>query len=135
MYLLDTNIVLELLLDQDRADEVAAFLHRMDKSRLCVSDFSLFSVGIHLFRRGMPDVFADVLQDFFMDAGIQLARLDVGEMATVAATARSQSLDFDDAYQYACADSRGMTIVSFDADFDGTARGRSTPGEVMVTES
>lgn len=135
LYLLDTNILLELLLDQERADEVAAFLQKIETSRLYVSDFSLFSTGIHLFRRGMPHVFATMLQDLFIDGGVRLARLDPVEMSAVASTALQASLDFDDAYQYACAEGMDMTIVSFDSDFDGTALGRSTPSQVMARET
>ena len=36
------------------------------------------------------------------------------------------SLDFDDAYQYVAAEKYGLTIVSFDNDFDRTERGRET---------
>lgn len=39
-------------------------------------------------------------------------------------------LDFDDAYQYALAERYGLRIVSFDADFDATVKGRVRPAEV-----
>ncbi len=41
-------------------------------------------------------------------------------------------LDFDDAYQYVVAEKYGLTLVSFDADFDRTPRGRRTPGEMIL---
>lgn len=41
-------------------------------------------------------------------------------------------LDFDDAYQYAAAGKHTLTLVSFDADFDRTDRGRKTPQEVLT---
>ena len=44
MYLLDTNILLELLLDQDRADEVEQFIR--ERANLYVSDFSFHSLGV-----------------------------------------------------------------------------------------
>jgi len=43
VYLLDTNIILELLLDQDRADQVAAFLSQAVPDSLHISEFSLYS--------------------------------------------------------------------------------------------
>ena len=43
----------------------------------------------------------------------------------------TMGLDFDDAYQYAVATEFGLTIVSFDAHFDRTARGRVTPAQVL----
>ena len=42
-------------------------------------------------------------------------------------------LDFDDAYQYVAAEKYGLTLVSFDADFDRTKPGRKTPDEVLRT--
>ena len=41
------------------------------------------------------------------------------------------NLDFDDAYQYAVAERYGLTIISFDSDFDRTERGRKTPEELL----
>lgn len=52
MYLLDTSISLELLLDRERADEVAEFLKQEVSGRLYMSDFSLHSIGIILLRQG-----------------------------------------------------------------------------------
>jgi hypothetical protein len=40
-------------------------------------------------------------------------------------------LDFDDAYQYVAAEKHDLTLVSFDADFDRTDRGRKTPVDVL----
>nr|HID14904.1 PIN domain-containing protein [Anaerolineae bacterium] len=40
-------------------------------------------------------------------------------------------LDFDDAYQYVAAEEYGLTLVSFDTDFDRTERGRKTPAQVL----
>lgn len=39
----------------------------------------------------------------------------------------------DDAYQYVTADKHNLVIVSFDADFDRTERGRKTPQAVLQT--
>ena len=47
-YLLDTNIILELLLDQEQADTVARFLRQTPPETLCLSEFSLCSLGIVL---------------------------------------------------------------------------------------
>ena len=40
-------------------------------------------------------------------------------------------LNFDDAYQYVTAEKYGLTLVSFDTDFDHTEQGRKTPGEIL----
>ena len=41
-------------------------------------------------------------------------------------------LDFDDAHQYAVAERYGLTIVSFDSDFDHTELGRKTHEELLA---
>lgn len=40
------------------------------------------------------------------------------------------NLDFDDAYQYVAAKEYGLTIVSFDSDFDRTDKGCKTPAQL-----
>lgn len=44
--------------------------------------------------------------------------------------AQAFNLDFDDAYQYLVAEKHGAEIISFDADFDRTKKGRKMPGMV-----
>ena len=66
----------------------------------------------------------------FHTAGVNLAALQPGEMGSVVRAAQQFALDFDDAYQYAVAEDYGLTIVSFDTDFDRTIRGRRTPAQL-----
>lgn len=50
MYLADTNIFLEALLHQHRTNEVRSFLQAIDLSPIFMTDLSLHSIGIILFR-------------------------------------------------------------------------------------
>jgi predicted nucleic acid-binding protein len=59
MYLVDTNIWLERLLDQERSAEVARFLVLVPTDQLCMSDFSLHSIGVILHRLGRSSVLLD----------------------------------------------------------------------------
>ncbi|GIV21544.1 MAG: hypothetical protein KatS3mg023_3295 [Armatimonadota bacterium] len=52
MYLLDTNLLLEILLAQERAEEVKEFLQRSPRDHLFLNNFSLYSIGIQAVRRG-----------------------------------------------------------------------------------
>ncbi len=131
MYLLDSNIFLELLLDQDKADEVERLLRSVPRERLHISEFSLYSVGIVLFRRKLFDVFVRFVEDLIITGGIRLLRLSAEEAKELAEVAQRFTLDFDDAYQYAVAGHHGLTIVSFDSDFDRTERGRKTPKDLL----
>lgn len=55
MYLVDTNVWLERLLDQARAEEVGQFLERIPSNQLFISDFAFHSIGVVLTRLGRAD--------------------------------------------------------------------------------
>ena len=130
MYLLDTNIILELLLDQDRADQVAAFLSQAVPDSLHISEFSLYSIGIILLRLKRYDLFIRSVQDLFLSEAIGLLQLKVEDMKNVSEVARNFGLDFDDSYQYVAAEKYNLHLLRFDGDFDRTPRGRKTLDEV-----
>jgi hypothetical protein len=130
MFLLDTNIWLELLLDQDKAGEVRRLLEAEEARQFALTDFSLYSLGVVLTRLKKDEVFLDFLSDTLEDSGVRLIRLDTAGLKEVPSVRRKFGLDFDDAYQYLAADKHNLTLVSFDSDFDRTERGRKTPAEV-----
>ncbi len=133
MYLLDTNLLLEVLLRRTKTKEVEAFLDRRGQIPLYLTDFSVHSVGIMLFQRKMHDAFMRAIVDLFWVAGVKLVCLNPEDMTNVAEAAHRFSLDFDDAYQYVAAKKNNLTLLSFDSDFDRTERGRKTPREVLKT--
>jgi len=53
------------------------------------------------------------------------------QMEAVIDASEKFRLDFDDAYQYVAAEEQGLILVSFDADFDRTTRGRKTPAAIL----
>ena len=66
-----------------------------------------------------------------VDAGMLLLSLHQEDTEQLISVAQRFSLDFDDAYQYTVAEKYDLHIVSFDTDFDKTARGRLTPQQVL----
>ncbi len=131
MYLLDTNILLELLLNQKRADEVERLLLETPPEMLCISEFSLDSIGVALVRRVMHDIFLKAVEDMLLVGGIRLIRLGPEDMQKVIQASRRFKLDYDDAYQYALAEKYNLILVSFDSDFDRTKRGKATPTDIL----
>lgn len=129
--LLDTNIFLEVILDQAKASEARETLTQIERHEFFLSDYSLHSIGLLLFRRKQHQVFQEFLDDMLVRAGISAVSLSVEDMASVISAARQFELDFDDAYQYVAAKKYDLTIVSFDSDFERTDRGRKTPMEVI----
>lgn len=128
--LIDTNIFLEVLLEQEKAEEARQLLNKTDEHDFFASDFGVHSIGLLLFRRNQEGAFQRFLGDMFHTAGVNLAALRPGQMGLVVRAAQQFALDFDDAYQYAVAEDYGLTIVSFDTDFDRTIRGRRTPAQL-----
>jgi predicted nucleic acid-binding protein len=132
MYLVDTNIWLERLLEQDRSDEVRQFLDRIPTDQLLITDFSFHSMGVIFHRLKRRTDFLTFVQDILIDGSIALIALQPLHMQRVVELMDLYQLDFDDAYQYVAAEQYGATIVSFDNDFDTTPLGRTTPAQILA---
>ena len=130
MYLADTNIFLEALLGQDKKDEVQSFLQTIDLRSIFITDLSLHSIGIILYRLENFALFSSFVEDIIVD-GIGILSLPPEDLKTLNLTADKFNLDFDDAYQYAVAAKYEMQLISFDTDFDRTDRKRKEPIEVL----
>jgi predicted nucleic acid-binding protein len=131
MYLVDTNIWLERLLNQDKADEVRRFLNLVSARDLSITDFTFHSICLILTRLTQSNALLDFVQDVFVDGGVNLVSVKPSDMHLLVETMTKYQLDFDDAYQYAAAEQNGLTIISFDTDFDRTRKGKKTPANVL----
>jgi len=131
MYLVDTNIWLERLLDQEQSEEVGRFLAQISTDQLLVSDFTLHSIGVILDHLGQQKVLVQFVEDVFLEGGVALVSVPPADMKRVVAVMEQFNLDFDDAYQYVAAERTGAVIVSFDRDFDRTDRKRWTPMDIL----
>ncbi|MCK9586715.1 MAG: PIN domain-containing protein [Methanothrix soehngenii] len=110
MYLLDTNILLELLLNQKKADEVERLLLETPPEMLSVSEFTIDSIGVILIRRIMHDIFLKAVEDMLLVGGIRLMRIGPEDMQRVVLASRRFKLDYDDAYQYALAEKYNLIL-------------------------
>jgi len=129
--LVDTNLFIEVLLNQVSAGEARTFLENRKGHDLFVTDFALHSIGLLLFRQKQHQVFRQFLQDMMGGVGIGMVSLTAREMDSLVGLAAKFNLDFDDAYQYSAAIRHGLKIVSFDADFDRTTEGRLLPTDAL----
>lgn len=135
MFLVNTNVWLELLLEQEKADEARRFLRETDANLLSITDFSLYSVGVILTRLKKEELFQDFLTDTLEDSGVRKIHLETADLKQLLIVGRQFQLDFDDAYQYVAAGKYNLTIVSFDGDFDRTERGRKEPREASAARA
>jgi predicted nucleic acid-binding protein len=131
MYLVDTNIWLERLLDQERSEEVGQFLSSAAADELLMSDFTLHSIGIILNRLGQRAILPQFVEDLFVQGGVTLVAVRPDMMGRLVKVMDQFGLDFDDAYQYVAAETNGAQLVSFDVYFDRTDRRCRTPREII----
>ena len=132
MYLLDTNVWLERLLNQARAAEVKQLLDALDSAELDVSDFSLHSICVILGRSQKLALLDQFSADLFIQGRVALLSVSGADIPSVTTAMQAQRLDFDDAYQYVLAKRNNLTLVSFDTDFDHTDLPRRTPAQVLA---
>lgn len=134
MYLIDTNIFLEILLSQENSEQAKLFLNQqVNKKGIYTTDFSVFSIGLFLFRKSLFSEYDNFLFDVFVKGAIKIYRIPTFELKKVSENAKNMNLDFDDAYQYTSAQLLKATIVSFDSDFDRTPLGRKTPHQILTS--
>ena len=115
MFLVDTNIFLEILLGQEKKTICKKFLDD-NTGNLNISDFSLHSIGVILFRHNKEEVFRHFIKDVLPK--IWVLSLPGDSYLNVIETRESLKLDFDDSYQYGIAKNHGLTIVTLDKDFE-----------------
>lgn len=130
--LLDTNIFLEIILDQKKSDEAQQLISSIDCNEFYISDFSLHSIGLYLYRKNKSSIYNKFIFDIIENAGLKIARLAPHDLKKIHNTFKKYNLDFDDAYQYIAAKTYDLQIISFDSDFDNTKKGRKTPLEVLL---
>lgn len=118
-YLIDTNVFLEILLTQEKRGICKKFLNE-NIGNLCISDFSLHSIGVILFRNGKEGIFRKFASDIL--SNIEVLTMPIESYKDLEETKNSFGLDFDDAYQYGIAKSYALEIVTFDKDFQSVKR-------------
>ena len=131
MFLVDTNVWLEVLLEQDRAPEAERFISQTPSNALFISDFAFHSIGLTLYRLNSLELLLAFTNDIFGHGNVGRISLLPTDIPTVIGAIGEFRLDFDDAYQYVAAEKHGLAIVSFDADFDRTQLGRRLPIDLL----
>ncbi len=114
MFLLDTNVFLEILLGQTKASSCKRFM--IDNAGdLVVSDYTIHSIGIALFKLARPADFKSFLDD--VRPAFTIATVPAAHLEDVIDASKMYGLDFDDAYQVAVAKTSGASIVTMDQHF------------------
>jgi uncharacterized protein len=114
-FLIDTNVFLEILLSRSKKENCKKFLDE-NIGDLNITDFSLHSIGVILFRYKKKELFHEFIKDVIPK--VNLLSLPVGGYPDLLDANRDQGLDFDDAYQYCVAKYYGLQIATLDRDFE-----------------
>ena len=127
MYLLDTNIILEILLDQKNAEKCANFINAHLNQVLFITDFSYFSISVKMFNLKRFKDLQKLHEDLIISRIITIIKLESIDWDRVIHISKEFNLDFDDSYQFAAATKFSLQIVSYDKDFDLTSLNRFKP--------
>ena len=113
-YLVDTNIFLEILLDQDKKEICKNFL-KSHISEIFISDFSLHSIGVILFKYKKLELFNIFLVDIM--GKLEILTLSKELYKEIINISDKYKLDFDDSYQFLISKENEITIATQDNDF------------------
>ena len=130
MYLVDSNIVLEFLLAQERADEARIFLQDSPSQSLFITEFALYSICLSLTRRRLDETLLRFLDDL-NNGEVNIVRLSPQDLKDVITACETFKLDFDDGYQYVAARKHGLTLVTFDSNFTHTDIEPVSPSQLV----
>ena len=113
-HLVDTNVFLEILLGDSKAETCESFLAE-HRGELYVSDFSINSIGVILNRIKRISLFDLFLRDILPH--VHIARIPEFAYSSMVRTIQETGLDFDDAYQFTVAKEYNLSIATMDKDF------------------
>ena len=113
-YLVDTNIFLEILLQQEKSNSCKIFLDD-NVGSLHISDFSLHSIGVILFKQDRAELFQKFLADII--SRTNLISLPKTQYQSIINFKKDFHLDFDDAYQCSLSKHFQLKIITMDKDF------------------
>jgi len=95
--LIDTNLFLEALLGRPRHQDVVALFQKVQEYQFVISQFTVDSVGLYLFRSGQYNLLVEWLRDMAESGAFQLVSLDFNQRIRIAEIAQQYQLDYDDA--------------------------------------
>ncbi len=112
--LVDTNIFLEILLNQEKKELCKDFLQE-NIDNLSISDFSLHSIGVILLRNKKEKTFSKFLKDILPK--ISVLTLTKEKYIEILKFSKKYNLDFDDSYQACLSVDKNLEIITMDKDF------------------
>lgn len=131
MYLIDTNIFLEILLEQEKSKECEELISRLNQIEeyFYVSSFTLHSIEVVMTKQNKTDALREFLLDILSSRIIQIGTNAMDELNALKIMGKL-NLDFDDALQTYICEKHKLKIISFDRHFDKTSIKRLEPKDI-----
>jgi predicted nucleic acid-binding protein len=126
-FLLDTNCWMQLVRRREHADDV----REVPPSAIRVTDYATHSLILLMRRFNILDELPTFITASGFGLSIMLVDVPPIRFARIVEVMGLHGLDVDDAYHYVATELHGLTLVSLDADFDRTPRGRLTPAMAL----
>ncbi|MEM2017104.1 MAG: PIN domain-containing protein [Nitrososphaerota archaeon] len=134
MYLIDTNVFLEVMLSRERSEECKELLRMLKEGKLegAITDFTIHAIIVLLDRFKKLNALKSFLQSLTVYKGLYIYTTSLhGEIKAVE-LATETGLDMDDAIQYYAALSvNAEAIVSYDKHFDNLKIPRREPKDIV----
>ncbi len=130
MYLVDTNIFLEILLSRPKKEACKNFLKslRDGKKTGIITDFTIHSIIVIMSNFNKLNELKTFLLSLTAYKGLHLCSTTIADEVKAVEIATTQNLDMDDAIQYQTALSANTeAIISFDKHFNGLSIPRKEP--------
>lgn len=134
VYLIDTNIFLEVLFSQEKSASCLKLLQKIADGKLrgIVSSFSIFSIGLISHRKHVSELqFEKFLLDLDKIEGLEILNPPVSSIIETYKMIGATGLDFDDSLHFHIAKALDIPIITLDKDFKKVAVLSFTPAEVL----
>ena len=135
MYLIDTNIFLEILLAQEKKDECIALFKEIENDNIsaAVTKFSIHSIEVIMGNYRLTDELRIFLESLSELKSLHIYTTNISDEIN-AIDEMELGLDFDDALQVSAARALNAEIISFDKHFNNVEGiQRLNPSDVVYT--
>lgn len=131
MYLIDTNVWFELLLEGEHSQTIDRLLRKAPSDQYALTDISWMAISAVFVRYKKEDALRKFIMDVFVDGKVSLIRLEPHDFKQVYREIAQSNLAFDEAYQYIAAEKYRLTFVSINPNYDRFRHKNKTPAQVL----
>lgn len=131
-YLIDTNVWLELLLNNANANDVRLFFTGIAANQLYISQISLNAIHLYFYRQKKSTAFTVFINDLFIKNNVNCLSLAYFDYEELAELTDEVDFDFDDAYHYLLAKTNDLELISFNTELSFEDISISTPALALL---